>query len=226
MRRRESRSEPTDSATGAAGTPNNDSNDPAGLAFGSTVPPAYAVLGPSDDLLCEHIVAAPTPDGDWLPCYRLPEPCDRCWDRFATMVRTEVKYVLERCGTEPAWVCRMPADDDPFRGRWHLPVGSRVRAHGTDAGAFVVEMPNETFLASTHGLWGGPGRMLRERWLEVPIEAVRIELAASLDARLVGRAEMFYRARFFEHLFPLGPNEWGVPLSDTELEGMFARVAS
>ncbi len=217
MTRRESHSEPMDGATGVAGTPNNttrkdDPSDPDGSPpFLATLTPTYAVLEPSDDP-CEHIVAARMPDGDWLPCYRLPEPCDRCWDRFAAMVRTELAYVLQRCHNHPAWVCRIPSDDDPFRGHWHLPVGSRVRSYGADAGARVLEIPAETLVISTHPLWGGSGRMLRARWSEIEVEELRRAVDGLLDERIVTHAEPFYRHRFFDHMVSLRRGAWGVPL--------------
>jgi hypothetical protein len=189
------------------------------------VVPNYALLGPLD-ASCEHIVMAPMPNGDRLLCYKLPEWCAPCGDRFTGMVTTEMDHILDRCPNQRAWVCRIPADDDPFRGRWHLPVGARARAHGQDAAAFVVEVPDETRVVSTHGLWGGHGRMLRQRWLETPIDDVRRDVEDALAGRSVARAEMFFRWRFYEHIIPIGAGEWGLPLVESGLLDLLERVAA
>lgn len=66
--------------------------------------------------------------------------------------------------------------------------------------------------------------MLRQHWAEVPVEDVWSDVAESLAARLVTRGEMFYRNRFYEHLFPLGQGEWGIPLLEAELVELVERV--
>ena len=109
-------------------------------------------------------------NGDSLPCWVLPVPCDRCWERFANMVSVEMEHVLDRCQDRRAFVYKAPASDDVARGRWHNFVGARVKAFGKDAAAFVIELPTETRFVATHGLWGGPGRMLRQNWAEVPVD--------------------------------------------------------
>lgn len=173
--------------------------------------PLYALLDRSE-VPCPHLVMAQVGNGDSIPCYRLPEPCSRCWPRFELMLRTEAEFVLERCDQGKAWLCRVPADDDPFRGQWHLAVGSRLRAFGSDAAACALETLDMTVIISSHPLWGGSGRMLRSRWQQVDVGAVRRELDDLLEVHAVSRAEPFYRPRF-NYLVPVGPGgQWGVPL--------------
>jgi len=191
--------------------------------IGVVVTSSYAVLDPFQ-AFCEHIVMAPVSNGDNLLCYRLPVPCDRCWGRFFIMVLDEMENVLDCCQGQRAFVYKVPASDDVARSRWHNFVGARVNAFGQSAAAFVVEVPGETRVVATHGLWGGAGRMLRQHWAEVPVEDVWSDVAESLAARLVTRGEMFYRNRFYEHLFPLGQGEWGIPLLEAELVELVERV--
>ncbi len=189
--------------------------------LGVVVTPGYAVLD-SSQTPCEHMVIATLGNGDRLPCWVPPVPCSRCWGRFVSMVTTEMEYVFDRC-RDRVWRCRIPADDDPCRGEWHRPVGSRIGAFG-DAGAFVIETPRETLVVATHALWGGRGRMLRDRWSQVDVSTERHQLDEALEAGAVVRAEMFFRPRFFDHLFALGPDQWGVPLIERGLADLLEGV--
>lgn len=184
--------------------------------------PEYAVFTPGQ-VPCEHLVMAPLGNGDHLLCWLPPVPCTQCWDRFMNMVRTEMEYVFDRC-RDRVWRCQIPADDDPCRGEWHRPVGSRIGAFGDEAAAFVIETPRATLVIATDALWGGRGRMLRDRWSEVAISAERRELDEALKAGLVVRGEMFFRARFFEYLVPLGSGQWGVPLIERGLADLLEGV--
>jgi hypothetical protein len=139
------------------------------------------------------------------------------------MVISESEHVFDRC-RDRVWLCRIPADDDPCRGSWHLPVGSRIGSCGDRAAAFVIETPRETVVVSTDALWGGRGRMLRGRWSELAISTVRNQLDETLKARLVVRAEMFFRPKFFEYLVALGPGRWGVPLIEKDLADLLEGV--
>jgi hypothetical protein len=194
------------------------------IVMESSVVPGYAVRDRSD-VPCEHLVTVPLPNGDQLPCWEPPEPCVRCSGRFFGMVTSESEYVFDRCH-DRAWSCRIPADDDPCRGTWHLPVGTRIRAFGEKAAAFVIETPRETVVVATHPLWGGRGRMLRERWSQVAVAHQRDRLGQALDAGVVTRAEMFFRPRFFDYLVPLGPGRWGVPLVEEAFAALMEGVAA
>ena len=75
--------------------------------MGESVVPEYAVFTPGQ-VPCEHLVMAPLGNGDHLPCRRLPAPCDRCWDRFVSMVTIEVESVLDQRRDGRAFVYRAP----------------------------------------------------------------------------------------------------------------------
>jgi hypothetical protein len=169
------------------------------------------------DERCEHTPLLPVSDGDAVPCFRLPVPCAGCRGRFNSMVLTEADYVLERCVDGLAWVCRVPADDDPSRDEWHLLVGHRIQAFGSMAAAFVVQNADETAVVSTHPLWGCGGRMLKSRWSRLPTAEVSLELMNGLEDGDINRAEMFHRPQFFRWLMAFGRRDWAVPLADQAL---------
>jgi len=67
--------------------------------------------------------------------------------------------------------------------------------------------------------------MLRSRWTQVDIGAVRIEIDDLLKLHAVSRCEPFYRPKFYEFLVSLGPGgQWGVPLIDKVIMDMAERV--
>jgi hypothetical protein len=187
--------------------------------------PEYAVRR-ADEPHCGHYALALAGNGDYIPCRKLPDFCSGCHDAFVAMVICEAEYVFKRAD-KSVWVCRIPADDDPARDRWHTAVGYRInKVQSTRSGAFVLQTDSETLVYATKGLWGGAtGRMLKSRWTTVSTEAARRQVHEALGRGLVTRGEMFYRPRFFEWLVQIGVGEWGVPLLSAELAALERELA-
>ena len=123
-------------------------------------------------------------------------------------------------------MCRIPADDDPFRGRWHLPVGARVVLTARMQRPSSSKSPDETRVVSTHGLSGGHGRMLRQRWLETPVDDVRRDVEDALAGRSVARRRCSSGGASTSTSSPIGAGEWGLPLVESGLLDLLERVAA
>lgn len=173
----------------------------------------YRVLREGDPR-CRHLTHVPL-RGDSRLVWRIPVPCEDCYERFAMMVRFEADWLFARCDPPVAWVAEIPAAEDPFRDHWHLAVGSRLRV--SDHAAFVLQTREQTLVVSTAGLWGGGGRMLKRLWHEDLTSSLRRRVELLLDDGLVTRGEMFFRPRFFEYLVPLEVSQWGVALIEEEV---------
>jgi hypothetical protein len=171
-------------------------NDQFPLLFDCQTIPAYKLIR-EDDPRCPHIRSIGLPHGESLLAWQLPVPCEACYERFQLMVREEADWLFARCDEEVVWVAELPAEDDPCRDVWHLPVGARLR--GGDQAAFVLQTDDTSLVVATAGLWGGAGRMLKAYWYRDLRDTVRSRVGRLLEEQSVTRGEMFYRRRFHEY---------------------------
>jgi hypothetical protein len=195
---------------------------PRATGFGAEVA-GYRVLR-ADTPPCPHLSNLRVGKGDSLPIWLLPTPCEACYGRFAEMVTAEAEAVFGRCIDNRVLLAEVPPAFDPWRGKWHLNVGSRVRSRGLRAAAFVLETPRTTMVVATIGLWGGPNGLLKRYWHQEEVGDLREHLQALLASRSVTRGEMFFRQGFYEHMVPVGA-ERAVLLVEEEMLELLRQLA-
>ena len=106
----------------------------------------------------------------------------------------------------------------PSAGRWHLPVGLAPLLTARMQRPSSSSLPDETRVVSTHGLWVGHGRMLRQRWLETPIDDVRRDVEDALAGRsVVAGGDVLRVGASTTHIIPIRAGEWGLPLVESGL---------
>jgi len=141
------------------------------------------------------------------------------------MVRIEAETVFSATSNGQVWLAEIPAQQDPWRDRWHLPVGARLRTAGAAHRAFVLQTGRATEIVATTGLWGGSGGMLKRYWRQVPVDEARERLHGQLAGGEIERAEMFYRPRFHDYLWPVD-SQWGVPLVEQQVLDIVGAVSA